>query len=68
MLKAVADSRWLCGAFVAGLTAVGCDVHATIAALGRSLKPGVPLEEQVRVRPSAALLELLLYHLRDFRP
>ena len=60
VLKTVSDSRWLYGLSVAGLEMGERDVHATITVFGRSSSPGVALKEQVRVRPSAALLDLLL--------
>ena len=64
VLKAVSDSRWLYGLFVAKLEMGEWDVHVTITVLGRSSSPGVALKEQVRVKPSAAPLDLLLFQLR----
>lgn len=66
VLKAVADSKWLYGVFVAGLVVVG-DVHGTITRLGRTLRPG-DIRAQIRVQPSAALLDLLMYRLQSFDP
>ena len=66
LFKALTDSPWLYGLFLATLRLLKIDHHVLIRKWSRSFRPD-NLLPQIRKRPSGALLRLLQYRITHFK-